>query len=221
MYGKDAMYFINDLNSIDSVGDCVIEVMTQYGYRSQMNIDRLYFDTMNMIETGEYMDVIRPRFSNVEELINHHQVMVDLINADQMAHEARINKKYENGFDVNHKRWVKWEWDGDKSEFCVIAPSKPVDVAAEGITLRHCVKSYIPSVSQGQTNIMFIRRKGKETEPFFTVEVDMYNHIRQVHGMCNCNVSSVEGLGEFVAKWSKIKRLQYSQSQANAVRAVG
>ena len=118
------------------------------------------------------------------------------------------------------ERWQKWEWNEDET-FCVIAPKAPVDVAVEGITLRHCVKSYIPLVSQGGTNVMFIRRKGKEEEPFFTVEVDNTNHIRQVHGMCNCNANTVDGLIEFVTKWSKLKKLKYSESHANGIRAAG
>jgi hypothetical protein len=221
IYGNEAMYFIKDLNAIDNGDDYVITVQNQYGYVSRMNVDRLYYDTMSMIESGEYMDVLRPRFSTIEELVGHHQVMIDLINAENMEHEARANRRYESGFETNHKRWERWEWDGDTFEFCVVAPSKPLDVAAEGIALRHCVKSYIPSVSQGKTNIMFIRRKGKETEPFFTVEVDSYNQIRQVHGFCNCNVSSVAGLHEFVTKWSKLKKLKYNGTTARQVRAVG
>jgi hypothetical protein len=221
LFGKDAMYFIKDLNTIAEDSDYTVEIVSRYGYRTQMNIDRMYYDTLSMIESGEYMDVLRPRFSTVEELMSHHNIMVDLINANKLEHEARQNKQYESGFDANHKRWEKWEWDGDQSDFCVIAPTKPIDVAAEGITLRHCVKSYIPSVSNGSTNIMFIRLKGKESEPFFTVEVDRTNSIRQVHGMCNCNASSVEGLTEFLKKWSKLKKLRYSESSANAARAVG
>lgn len=218
MYPKDAMYFIKDLNAIAENGYEFIEFTTQYGHTSEMNIDRLYYDTIQMIQSGGYMDVIRPRFSSVEELLNHHQVMIDLINANEMEREARINRQYESAFQTNYQRWQQWEWEGDNM-FCVVAPKQPVDVAAEGITLRHCVKSYIPSVSQGRTNIVFIRRKGKETEPFFTAEVDMTNKIRQVHGMCNCNVDSVEGLAEFVINWAKTKKLKYIQLQANAVRA--
>jgi hypothetical protein len=217
VYPKDAMYFIRDLNSVDATGEWTITTTTEYGYNAQMNVDRLYFDTLQMINLGAYMDRIRPRFSTTDELVGHHQILIDLANAEQAEHEARVNARYESGFQTNHKRWEKWAWDGD-DEFCVIAPSKPVDVAVEGITLRHCVKSYIPSVSAGTTNIMFIRRKGKEEEPFFTVEVDSAGSIRQVHGMCNCNVSSVEGLTEFVRKWSKLKKLRYNETFANGRR---
>ena len=219
MYHNDAMYFIRDLNAIREC-ETWFETVSQYGYQSRMNVDRLYFDTMSMINSGQYMDVIRPRFSSAEELFGHHQIMIDLINADAMKHAARVNAQYAEGFQKNSTRWKKWEWDED-DVFCVIAPSAPVDVAVEGITLRHCVKSYIPSISEGQTNIMFIRRKGQESEPFFTVEIDISGNIRQVHGMCNCNASSVDGLSEFIKKWTKAKKLKYNEYHANGIRAVG
>ena len=220
LYPKDAMYFIRDLNAIADDGRTNVSYATRWGHRASMSVDRLYFDTIQMIRSGSYMDVIRPRFSSVDELYNHHQVMVDLVNADAIKHEARVQAQYADGFKTNLERWKKWEWSEDET-FCVIAPKAPVDVAVEGITLRHCVKSYIPLVSQGGTNVMFIRRKGKEEEPFFTVEVDNTNHIRQVHGMCNCNANTVDGLIEFVAKWSKLKKLKYNETHANGVRAAG
>lgn len=219
MYRADAIYFIKDLNAI-SDGTQTLERndnVPRYMRRHYMTLDTLFGDVFRMIQSGNYMDVLRPRFSTQEELEHIHTVMTDLINADQLAHEARQNAQHEANFTSHKSRWDKWAWEGDE-KFCVIAPSKPVDIAEEGMTLHHCVRSYIPSVSNGDTNIMFIRVKGKENTPFFTVEVDKHNAIRQVHGMCNSNVDSVSGLTEFVAKWAKMKKLKYSQAYANGLR---
>lgn len=221
VYPKDAMHFIKDLNNVSADGTWAINTTSAYGYNCHMNIDYLFFDTMQMVYNSGNANRLRPRFSTVDELVGHHQIFIDLINAEREEQEAKNNARYESGFQTYHKRWEKWAWDGDDFEFCVIAPEKPLDVAVEGVTLRHCVKSYIPSVSCGSTNILFIRRKGKEDEPFFTVEVDSTNSIRQVHGMCNCNVSSVEGLTEFVTKWSKVKKLRYNEMFANGLRVAG
>ena len=221
MYGADAIHFIKDLNAISDGSQTLAanENVPRYMRRYYMTVDTLFGDVFRMIQSGNYMDVLRPRFSSLEELENIHAVMTDLINADQAAHEARKNAQYEANFASQKPRWDKWEWEGNE-QFCVIAPSKPVDIAQEGMTLRHCVRSYIPSVSAGETNIMFIREKGKENVPFFTVEVDRRNNIRQVHGMCNSNVCSVAGLTEFVTKWAKMKKLKYSEVYANGLRVV-
>lgn len=222
MYGADAIHFIKDLNAISDGTQTIMdrENVPRHMRRYYMTIDTLFTDVFRMIQSGNYMDVLRPRFSSLEELENIHSVMTDLINADEAAHEARRNAQYEQGFVTNKPRWDKLSWEGNE-QYCIIAPSKPVDIAQEGLTLRHCVRSYIPSVSSGETNIMFIRVKGKEEVPFFTIEVDKHNHIRQVHGMCNSNVSSVEGLAEFVATWARMKKLRYSESYANGLRVAG
>lgn len=220
-YAKDAMYFIKDLIAVTADGTWRINTVSSHGYNSYMDINYLFYDTLQMVRNGNHMNRIRPRFSTTDELVGHHQILIDLTNAEKAEEEAKMSARYESGFQQNHKRWEKWTWDGEGFEFCVMAPEKPLDVAVEGITLRHCVKSYIPSVSAGSTNIMFIRRKGKEEEPFFTVEVDSTGSVRQVHGMCNCNVSSVEGLTEFVKKWSKLKKLKYNEGYANGRRVAG
>jgi hypothetical protein len=217
-YPNDAMYLIKDLIAVMGDGDPKVRIQNTQGYTMQMSTSRLYVDTMRMIQSGGYMTVIRPRFSSVEELARHHDIMVDLINANQAEHEAREHQQYENGFKTNLNRWKNWEWDGN-DEFCVIAPTSPVDIAIEGIALHHCVKSYIPSIARGKTNIMFIRRKGKESDPFFTAEVDNAGKIRQIHGMYNANVSAIEGLSTFIKDWVKLKKLKYDSSFADGIRA--
>lgn len=219
LYRKDAIYFLKDFNSILKENGEFVSIENEWGFYTRMSVETLYQDTLRMISLGSYQNEIRPRFSSVEELIGHHQIMIDLTNADKAKNEAKIHAQYNNGFQTNMERWKKWEWSDDT--YCVIAPSAPIDVAVEGIALRHCVKSYIPSIAAGYTNVMFIRRKGNEKEPFFTVEVDKSNKIRQVHGMCNCNVSSIDGLSDFIKKWSKSKKLKYNENGANQVRAVG
>lgn len=221
MYPNDAMFFIKDLNNV--VNNAAIRSLSfanRNGRTTYADIDGLYGDTIRMISSGNYTDVLRPRFSTLDELIGHHQVMLDLVNADAAAHAARVDAMHRDGFTANYDRWTKWEWDKDDT-FCVVAPTAPIDVAEEGITLRHCVKSYIPDVANGKTNIVFIRRKDDKKTPFFTVEIDNHNNIRQVHGFGNSNASTVNGLIAFIDTWAKSKKLHYSQVFANGIRAAG
>ena len=216
IYGMDAMHFIRDLNAI-SDGDQLVPLMRN-GNMQTVSIDMIYSDLMRMVQCGNYTDRIRPRFDSVDELIRCHDIMVDLINADEAAHTYRTTREYIEGFQKNKPKWIAFEYDDDK-EFCVIAPKDPVDIAEEGMNLHHCVKSFIPAVSKGETNVVFIRRKGFEDVPFFTVEVDNNKTIRQAHGNCNCNASTVPGLTEFITKWAKEKKLKYSSDFANGIRA--
>ena len=63
-------------------------------------------------------------------------------------------------------------------------------------------------VADGQTNIMFIRKKDKIDDPFFTVEVSNTGTIEQVHGFANRNASTEPGLTEFVKKWAEKRKLK-------------
>lgn len=219
MYGKDAIHFIKDLNAISDGTQHYFsdtDTTVRRSYRYSMTIDGLYGDVIQMIQHEAYQDRIRPRFSSLDELLNIHRILTDLVNAEQAERDARRYANQEIGFSKYRPVWEKYEWEGN-GRFCVIAPNKPIDIAHEGITLHHCVKTYISSVANGETNILFIRDVNKKDEPFFTVEV-YKNSIRQVHGMHNCNVDSVAGLTEFVMQWAKTKKLKYSSSYANGLR---
>ena len=221
LYQNDAIYFIRDMiNAEDASNGQTFTYRSQWGYPTQGNVIGMYYDTLRMIQSYEDTRVLRPRFNSPEELVGHHAVMVDLINAIKLEEEAKRNARYESGFQKGHKKWTKWEWEGDE-QFCVIAPASPIDLANEGMVLRHCVKSYIPNVANGDTNIMFIRRKGFEQSPFFTVEVDNHNRIRQVHGACNSITDSIEGLTDFVIQWAKRNKFKYDVEFANRARAAG
>lgn len=220
LYGNDAIYFVKDYNSILTERDQHVSIRNARGWVCWAGVDRIFYDTLQMIEEYNYASELRPRFSTLEELVGHHDVMVDLINAEKAEEEAKRNARYASSFAEKHERWKKWEWDEDE-QFCVVAPVAPVDIAVEGMTLRHCVKSYIPSVAHGNTNIMFIRRKGFEKTPFFTVEIDNTNSIRQVHGACNCNATEVDGMVDFIKRWSKLKKIKYIPKSANGIRAPG
>ena len=218
IYGKDAIHFIKDLNSISNGSQS--STVTRNQIAQNLKVDMIYSDVMRMIQSGNYMDRIRPRFSSIQELVTCHEILVDLTNSDEANASAKKNLQYAEGFNKHKKNWEEFAWEGDDT-YCVLAPKSPIDIAVEGITLRHCVKSFIPAVSSGETNILFIRKKGDEETPFFTVEVDNRKAIRQVHGSCNCNVTSVAGLQEFVKAWAKKKKLRYTPMQANRLYAPG
>jgi hypothetical protein len=101
----------------------------------------------------------------------------------------------------------RFEYDCDKFEFCVKTPEEPEDLAVEGLELHHCVKSYIERVSNGETNILFIRKRYEPEKPFFTVELTNDNTIAQVHGFANRNASTEPNMVEFVKKWANAKKL--------------
>ena len=90
----------------------------------------------------------------------------------------------------------------------VIAPASPAEVASEGITLHHCVKTYISKITSGVTNIMFIRKKNQINILFFTVKILNSGNIEQFHEFGNRNACTESGMTEFVKKWAKARKLK-------------
>ena len=72
------------------------------------------------------------------------------------------------------------------------APKNKAEIVAEGKALSHCVGGYADRHAQGKLSIMFLRRKDKPDEPYYTVEVGNDLKIRQCRGYKN-NVISVGG----------------------------
>lgn len=154
-----------------------------------------YMDYISMVGQLEMQSRLKARFDTLEHLIDAHNTLKTIIDS----------KKYEieqKNWEKASQNWSQYCYAPENSEFIVIAPSHPVDIAEEGIILCHCVKSYIPKVTSGSTNILFIRKKNTPKVPFFTAEVHN-GHLRQVHGLKNCLAKTEPNLTEFIKNWAK------------------
>ena len=159
----------------------------------------LYQDYIRMVdELNDYTN-FRPYFKTTNDVEEMHD-------AATVIYDMRYNAIKTEAFQKHSSRWKKWEYNKNE-KFSVIAPVMPNDLAKEGMTLHHCVKSYIDRVANGRTNIMFIRKNENLEEPFFTVEVSNDGTIEQVHGFGNRNANTEEGLEDFVKEWADAKKL--------------
>jgi hypothetical protein len=168
------------------------DIRGSYGYS--------YRDYLEMVVKLEMQDVFNLYPKDKEELMALHDQVARLYNLKKDEYELKEFKK-------QVKKVEKLEYNKKNSNFVVKIPTKPEDLAIEGTTLHHCVKTYIDRVIKGSTNIVFIRKKDEEEKPFFTVEVDNRWNIVQAHGFSNSNVSTVHGLKEFIDSWAEEKEL--------------
>ena len=89
----------------------------------------------------------------------------------------------------------------EQDDYVIFPPKEVVDLVNEGNKLRHCVGSYVSSVATGQEYILYLRKKSEPDVPYFTVNVDTKNKVRQIHGLCNCNLP--DKLRPIVDAWAK------------------
>jgi hypothetical protein len=153
------------------------------------------------------------KFKHVRELIMAHDDMMEIYN--RMGEEEMLNQT-EEAFKEVKAAWKGYDYK--EEEFSVVIPKKAEEIVTEGLSLNHCVKTYIQSVCDGLTNIFFIRRTDDLKKPFYTLEVKN-GKVRQCHGFGNCNIDKVDGLEDFLKRYCEKKNIKYEN--ANSILAVG
>lgn len=197
----------NCLNYINSINKCIEWVLSNdncfyNGYNKDYT--RMYLDYLFMCNKLEGFNELPWKFNSKESLEKAHDNIVKIYN--NFKDKAKFDALMEKWNKVNSK-WDKYEYY--ENEFSVIIPKLPLDIANEGISLAHCVKTYIDAVCDGVTNIFFVRKTNDLDTPFYTLEV-RNNKIRQCHGYSNCYISEVDGLEEFLKRYCESKKIAFN-----------
>ncbi|MDO4272688.1 MAG: PcfJ domain-containing protein [Eubacteriales bacterium] len=82
------------------------------------------------------------------------------------------------------KKTLKQKYGYEDENFIILVPEKASDFVIEGANLNHCVGRsdvYIESHNNSRTFILFLRKKGREDIPFYTLEIKG-NGIKQYYG---------------------------------------
>lgn len=66
----------------------------------------------------------------------------------------------------------------------IVPPKTAAEIVEEGHALRHCVGSYVSRVANKECVILFLRKKEKPDEPFYTIEVKD-GEVQQIRGHDN------------------------------------
>ena len=176
-------YLINALNYQCIVPSETITILNDY-YRMA---DRLGY---NMKNKG----VLFP-----SSLKKEHDIAVFSYNAIK----EQIDKEE---FEESVKAYNHLAYKQDKKDgLMIVIPKEPSDIIGEGKSLHHCVASYVSTVKNRNTRIVFVRRSENPDESFYTVEVKNDDVITQVRGLQNCK-PTVE-VEKFIAEWAKKKKL--------------
>jgi hypothetical protein len=160
-----------------------------------------YYDFVDMVNKLGIRKRVKLYPETVEDLHLAHDNTRIIFNMAQ-------NEIKRKDFDKHVAEIRSVEYEGDDFDFCVQAPKCPEDIAVEGVTLSHCVKTYIDRVCNGNTNILFIRKKDDRKTPFFTVELTTDRRIVQVRGFGNRGMDTEPNMKEFVQQWAQDKKLK-------------
>lgn len=132
--------------------------------------EKLKLDTYNEI-------IFRPK-----DLKARHDELSELIAAERDKEEcARIEREYPEIAPACQRIKSLYEWQDEK--YIVTVPSGAADIMREGRLLKHCVGSsdrYFDRISEGESYIMFLRKKTSPATPWYTIEVEPGGKVRQL-----------------------------------------
>lgn len=104
---------------------------------------------------------------------------------DRLAYKSRVVKRTYNaeGWARAVERFSKFGAEGD--EYILLAPATPDDILEEARTMSNCVASYISRVIDGETNILFLRKRKDLKRSLCTVEMNNDGEVVQFKGPRN------------------------------------
>lgn len=177
-------------------------------YPDNITLDLTYRDYLHMVDACKDIIGLAPwKFNSHYDLIEAHTNMVEIYNK---LVESRTYDELDKKFQEQRPKWEKLKYE--EAEFSVIIPNNVSEIALEGVKLHHCVSSYIDSVCNGSTVILFVRRIDDINTPFYTLEVKN-GSIRQCHGFGNSNTKEVNGLNDFLKRYCEATHVTYTKGE--------
>lgn len=125
---------------------------------------------------------------------------------DDLAEMIKV--KHDNEKEQQYKKRIpgmKELYNYETKKYKIIVPENLKAIVEEGKNLHHCVGSYVKSVMNGETDILFIRKKGEEDQSYYTMEVKNME-IAQYRGAYNNrhNNPVPEEIHQFVKGFKKV-----------------
>lgn len=168
---------------------------------------RLYLDYRQMLYSlfRENIPSRFPRFPKINKLQHYHDLLIEETRRIEMIQNQENEDKY-----VKLKEDLKkLEYSNDK--YSIIIPDSLQCVIDEGRNLNHCVGSYINAIIDKHNKIYFLRKNDSLNKSWFTIDVDYYNNVRQIHtsrNKCVKDVPEADELIQFIKSWMSEKSLK-------------
>ncbi len=149
----------------------------------------------------DYLEMQQAFYGKVKEKYpshfkTEHDIMALKVN------QAKLVAQCEN-FEQQNESIKDLAYSG--SGYCIVIPSKPQDLAEEGINLSHCVGQYIDRVAEGECHILFLRRRGTPERSLVTLQLSG-KQICQAQGANRRPITDQER--RFLVQWGREKDIQ-------------
>lgn len=201
----------NEVGPPRDPGMFVKVMLSPYNINLRRFIDYILFDLYaqgySVVEKNffvEYLDYLRMQvdfYGKIKEKYPaHFKTQHDVIALK--VNQAKLAAKCENFVEQNEAiQDLTYSGKG----YCIVIPSKPEELADEGINLSHCVGDYIDRVANGECHILFLRRRAEPDRSLVTLQLSG-RRICQAQGMNRRPITGQER--KFLEHWGREKDIQ-------------
>lgn len=190
-------------------------VSNNYGRRSSNNVFSLLHDTISVY--NRFPAAMKPDFDiqkvdSYSDVVRLHDGITALYNAHQQEIADEKNREKEAKMKkLDEKR--KKVFEAEDEEFLIRLPLKLSEIIKEGSSLNHCVGGYVDRHANGDTTILFLRKKSDKDKSFYTIECHGTDpkkgiDVRQIHGQNNKWLGNNPEVVPFVLRWLRDKGIK-------------
>lgn len=204
-------YFYYDRQILHDPGWFIKVMVSPYRINLRRFIDYILFDLYAQgyskvtkrffIEYLDYLQMQQDFYGKVKEKYpTHFKTEHDVIALK--VNQAKLLAECENF--VQQSESIK-DLAYSGSGYCIVIPTKPEELADEGINLSHCVGDYIDRVANGECHILFLRRRAEPDRSLVTLQLSG-RRICQAQGMNRRPITGQER--KFLEHWGREKDIQ-------------
>lgn len=208
----------NEINNIRTNSNRVFKLArdTTLSYNRYLGLvlgynRRVDVNLAELVENNGYYVIDFSNITSYNDLVRLHDAVTALANNIQNERDKVRLEEEEN----RHKKFIKKRkelFEYSDNEYMIRVPEKLEEITKEGAVLAHCVAGYVTNVANGQTNIVFLRKKSAPMTPFYTIEVKN-DKLIQVHGYRNKHLGLNPEAVPFILRWLRDKNIHYMDSQ--------
>lgn len=154
--------------------------ITGMDYRATMD---MYADYINMAR-DRGMDVTDDIVRRQKDMRGYHDRYTEEKNQiEAKKRDREVNRKFTaiaREYERNQKHFAF-----ETKELVILVPKKASDITKEGRKQHHCVgasDTYLNGMNQGESYIVFLRKKSQPSMPYYTIEIEWNGRIRQWYG---------------------------------------
>lgn len=149
-------------------------------------------------------DISDPIIYRTRYLVRRHNELAKMVGNRSIVREAeKIERTYPMLPEI-YKDLKKYEYSD--ADYKIIAPQKTESILLEGEKLQHCIHRndrYFERMKEKESYILFLRKADKDSEPYYTLEVEPNGTVRQKRTFYNRQNSDIEQAEKFLQKWQK------------------